>query len=270
MIDYRLAQAEDINSLKELWIETFDEKGTAVDNLFAVIFSMCNSFVATCDNKIVSMVHLINSQVNGVKALYLYAAATNKDFRSQGIMSSLIKFALNETDAEICVTLPASESLYSYYSKLGFEPLKAKSAVLSRKEVVTLAKPYELQEIFVNGFCGIRNRVLKDNFLFWNNKFIDYALSYNELYGAKIIKNNFGYAILFEDDNVCNVLEFICDNRNAPFLLTDILSVTHSEKFNFHLSPNQLFVNGIEKNYGMAMYMSEYKPDNIYLGLTLE
>ena len=270
MIEYKTAVTEDISSLKELWLNVFNDTETAVDLFFERKFTSDIAYIAKDGETLVSMLYLLPSMVNGHKACYLYAAATKKEYRNQGIMEALINFALKSTDYELCVALPATDSLYNFYSKFGFQKLNANSATLCREELTAIAKPYQLQDVYINGYCGIRNRVLKSDFLFWNNEHIDYACKYNEIYGAKVIKNNFGYAVAYEENGVGTVAEFICHDKNAPEMITDILSEFSSKEFRFHLSPNQHFVKSQKKTYGMVKYLSEYKVENIYCGLTLD
>ncbi|MGN1137847.1 MAG: hypothetical protein ACI4RM_00235, partial [Ruminococcus sp.] len=197
-----------------------------------------------------------------------------KSYQGNGIMTNLVDYALNNSNIELCVTLPATDSLYDFYGDLGFSKITQKLASFKRESLAKLAKKYSKDEIVVNNYCGIRNRVLKNNFLFWNNKRINYALDYNRLYGVKIIKNNFGYA-LFEDGEVCNVYEIICDDRNIPYMLDDILSTANADNFTFRLSDSQQFLlthadNVKEDKYGMVRYLTEYKTDNIYANLLLD
>ncbi len=270
MIKYRVATIDDVNSLKELWLGVFSDTPQAVDMFFQRIFPNNFSFVAVDDNTIVAMLHFLNASVNGNKTVYLYGAATRQEYRKQGIMKNLLEYALGKVDVSFCVTLPADNYLYDFYAKLGFINIHCNVATASREDLMLLAKPYEVTEIFVNGYCGVRNRVLKSNFLFWNNNHINYAFDYNQLYGAKVINNNYGYVIFYEDNDICNVIEIICDDRNAPYMFTDILSSTNCKTFNFHLSPSQQFLSSKPQVFGMVKYLTDNKLDDIYLGLTLE
>lgn len=270
MLKLRISEESDINSLKELFKNVFEENDEALDLFFKRIFKPDICYVCYDGDELIAMVYIIPTTINGRKAGYLYAAATKDEFRGAGVMKGLIHYALSITAQEVCVTLPASDSLYDYYRRLGFFELTSNTAELSREEVMKLAKPYEVVELVVTGYCGIRNRVLKNNFLFWNNDFIDYAFDYNALYGAKIIKNNFGYAIAYSEGDVCNVSEFICDDKNAPYMLTELLTEFKSEKFRFHLSPNQKFIASNPERYAMMKSITGYKPETVYLGLALD
>lgn len=270
MIRLRVAQSSDINSLKELFKNTFKENDEALELFFKRIFKPEICYICLDGDELIAMVYIIPTTVNSRKAGYLYAAATKDEFRGAGVMKGLIHYALSITMQELCVTLPASDSLYGYYEKLGFKPLTSNTAELNREEISEISKPYEVSENVVNGYCGIRNRVLKNNFLFWNNNHIDFAFEYNALYGAKIIKNNYGYAIAFDEGDYCYVSEFICDDKNAPYLLTDLLTEFKNEKFKFHLSPNQKFIDSRPEKFAMVKSITGYNPETIYAGLTLD
>ncbi len=270
MIKLRRAEGSDINSLKELFKSVFKENDEALDLFFKRIFMPEICYICTEKDELVSMVYIIPTTVNGRKAGYLYAAATKDEFRGAGLMKGLIHYALSITAQEICITLPAQDSLYDYYGKLGFEELTSNFSELSREEMAALSKPYELCEVVVSSYCGIRNRVLKNNFLFWNNNYIDFALEYNELYGAKVIRNNFGYAVAYDEGDCCYVSEIICDDRNAPYMITDLLSEFKCKKFRFHLSENQRFIKSKPERFAMMKSITGYKPEKVYLGLGLE
>ena len=270
MIKYFKANEKDIPFLKELWYQIFEENQNAIEIFFEKIFTTDICYVAKDNDKVVAMLYLLPTSVDGKKGCYLYGVATIPEYRKIGIAKNLIDFALTDSDAEFCVTLPASESLYNYYEKVGFKVLKTNCAEISRDELTALTKPYVLQDLVVTGYSGIRNRVLKNNFIFWNNQHIDFAFDYYKIYGAKIIKNNFGYAIAYEEDGVCKVIEIICDDKNAPYIFTDLLAEFNCEKFNFHLSPNQKFLKSEQKIFGMIKSLNGEEIFDVHCGLTLD
>lgn len=271
MIEMRYANEDDVNSLKELYLSSFNEKPEAVELFFKRIFNPENCFIAIDKGELIAMVHMLPASLNGKSARYLYAAATKEEFRGMGIMDGLVKAALSIYAPEICVTLPAGDSLYDYYKRFKFKPLEINIAELTRKEVEALSESFDEQELVVENYCGIRNRVLKNNFLFWNNNHINYAFDYNTLYGAEVIKTNFGYAVAYEENGTCEVIEFICMDQNSPLLLSVLLDRFDCENFRFRLSPNQsFFTNTHPEKFAMARYATRYEPEFIYSGLTLE
>lgn len=269
MIELRISKESDITSLKELYKACFEESNEALELFFKRIYKPEICYVVEIEGEIVSMLYFLDTSIGGHKAGYLYAAATEEEYRGMGLMNGLINFAMATVGAEVCVTLPASDDLYGYYQQLGFKPLAINFAEKTRSELEEIAESYDEEELFVNGYCGIRNRVLKENFLFWNNNHINYAFDYNALYGAKIIKTNHGYAIAY-DGEVCEVVEFICADENARFLLSDLLRECKAEKFTFRLSPEQKFIESKPSRFAMIKYKTDFRPENIYTGLTLD
>ena len=271
MIEMRYACTEDVNSLKELYLSSFDEKPEAVEMFFKRIFKPNNCYIACNRDELIAMVHMLPTKINGRSSRYLYAAATKEEFRGTGIMDGLLKAALSVYAPEICVTLPADEGLYEYYKRFSFKTLEINTAEFSRDEAESLSKQYDDQELVVENYCGIRNRTLKNNFLFWNNDHINYAFDYNVLYGAEVLKSNFGYAVAYKENDTCEVSEFICADDNAPFLISMLLDNFDCKKFRIRLSPNQNFFKNIHKEkFAMARYATRYEPEFIYSGLTLE
>ncbi len=243
MIELRVSRESDINSLKELYKSCFEESDEALELFFKRIYKPEICYIVENCGELLSMLYLLDTSVNGRKAGYLYAAATKPEARGGGLMDGLINFAMATSGAELCVTLPASDELYGYYQKLGFKPLTANIARVTRCELERHAVDYNREDVFVNNYCGIRNRVLKNNFLFWNNN---------------------------EDNDVCEVSEIICDRHNAAYMFSDLLNITKADRFIFRLSPNQDYLPGEPERFAMAKYKTNYRPDDIYAGLTLE
>lgn len=274
MIEFNHSRAEDVASLKELWAEAFEEDRRQLQLFFRTMYRCDACFTARDGGRLAAMLYMLPAKVNCRKAGYLYAAATKREYQGQGIMTRLIDYAVNNSDIELCITLPSSASLYGFYEKSGFVTQKQEKTVFSRRSLEQFAEAYEQGATVVENYCGIRSRALKSDFLFWNNNHINFALEYEESYGAKVFRNNFGYA-LCEDAETCSVWEMICDDSNMPYMLYDILSGTAAEKFAFCLSPRQrplplqpLLVQTVD--YSMVKYLSGYKPDYIYSRLLLD
>ncbi len=268
MIEIRAVAESDRENIKNLWKACFSDTDEAVELFLNSYYEF--GFIACEGDELMAMLFLLPAKVNGREARYLYAAAVDEKFRGLGILHGLLQGALASTSAELCVTLPADEGLYDYYRGLGFKPVTSNKATLTRAEAAAIAKPYELTELVVDGYCGIRSRCLKRDFLFFGNAMIDYAFKYNELYGAKVIKSNYGYAIAEERGGVCYVSELISADENAPYLLTDLLSAFESDTFVFHLSPEQKFIKSEPERFAMIKYLTTYKPETVYVGLTLD
>lgn len=80
------------------------------------------------DGKTVSMLFRLPCELNfegkKSKLYYIYAAATDTEYRGRGYMSSLIKEVAKMSDAPLFLK-PATESLQSFYENLGFKKINA-------------------------------------------------------------------------------------------------------------------------------------------------
>ncbi len=69
--------------------------------------------------KIISMLFLVDCEIEGEKGKYVYAVSTDEGYRKQGLASELLKKAKEETKTFLCL-IPANEGLKEYYSERGF------------------------------------------------------------------------------------------------------------------------------------------------------
>lgn len=95
---------ENLFSLCEEYLETYEENGKTVSMLFALPCELL---------------------VNGTKkaARYIYAAATKEEHRRKGYMKLLLE--RKKESGEILFLKPVKDELFSYYGNLGFRKIKA-------------------------------------------------------------------------------------------------------------------------------------------------
>ncbi len=74
------------------------------------------------NGEVVSILFLLPCNIENKNAYYLFAAATKKDYRHNGYMSSLIKSA---TDGITVFLRPVNDNLVPFYEKLGFKLINA-------------------------------------------------------------------------------------------------------------------------------------------------
>lgn len=89
-----------------------------------------NYFLDSCKNKsclgyfendsLVSMLFMIECEYCGCKGEYLYAVCTEENYRGRGHAALLVEEA-KKYMSDFLWLIPANESLFNYYSKLGFE-----------------------------------------------------------------------------------------------------------------------------------------------------
>ena len=153
-IRIEIAGAEDMNEIRRLWKQSFDDKDAYMDYYFSSVATRNRVFVAKAGTKIVSMVHLnpytLAETTAGVTAYkkggYIVGVATAFEFRRQGIMSMLMKHVLAyaaENTYDYIYLMPEKEV---YYKGLGFVPV-VKSGCYDITGLEPEKNDYELCEL---------------------------------------------------------------------------------------------------------------------------
>lgn len=113
--------------LKKLWKEVFLDEDKYLDIFFEKVYHKDYAFKISNNGKIVAMLFMIPYDViihqKNYKALYLYALATQKDYRNRGYMSKLINEANEYADKNnylFSFLIPANEELFGFYNKYGY------------------------------------------------------------------------------------------------------------------------------------------------------
>ncbi len=126
----RFATDKDIPILKKMWNEIFGDEYQYIDMFFDKVFAKENTLVYE-RNGVAAMLYMVeylyknNGKIH--KGVYLYALATRKEYRGQGIMSLMIEYATNickSRDYDFMFLIPAKDSLIKYYENKGFELFK--------------------------------------------------------------------------------------------------------------------------------------------------
>ena len=74
--------------------------------------------------RVVSMLHIVEMQTSLGRTGYLYAIATDADYRGRGYSSQLIEEAfrlMRQRRYDVAMLIPATNQLKEFYSKFGFE-----------------------------------------------------------------------------------------------------------------------------------------------------
>ncbi len=128
-----IKSVNDKSAIKSLWKNTFGD--TEEEILFFLNNADYSCLGYTENGVLVSMLFLVSCSLNGEKAEYIYAACTDKNYRSKGIMTELVEHCKKEFSL-LCL-IPAEDSLINYYYERGFTgelPLDAVS-FNERKEI---------------------------------------------------------------------------------------------------------------------------------------
>ena len=262
---FRACIDRDLPALKAIWLSCFDELEEAADLFFQQNRSTCHAYACEEDGRLVCALYLIDGTLGGVKAHYLCGAATLPAYRDRGFMGELIAYALKdakERGDRFSLLYPASESLYGYYARFGYQPSCAiKSAVFhtdtNRKVCEGLPDLQELQEAYSD-----------NETLMWDSSFIRFAADYYGFYGAKTVQSTNVFAFFQPEGDFAEVYYAIfrdIEELKALFRLEGVKSFRLSAS-----ADNPLFEGEITKPSGMILPLCGEQPrENVYIGITL-
>lgn len=243
-MNFRLARIEDKPELFALWQEAFGDDFDTIEKFWSTVTALQKTLVCERENRIVSVIYLINADIviNGksYSAYYVYAVATKKEYRHRGIMTELLKYAENiskQRNIDFLFLRPASEHLYDYYAKCGFETkfFQGEKTVFSEK----LSLP---EYGFVN----------------WNAGTVELDASYNNTF-----KNQNGYLAYSKNKNEIDVEHYCSPNILA--LLSDFKNKFPLYKILFNAP-----VGDIKTAMLKPVCFGGEIPKNLYLGISLE
>ena len=181
---FRIANPADVPGIAALWQEAFGDSRDAVEQFFES-FPDCRSFVAECDGVIVSMVHALPQMLSpDTPAAYIYAVATAKERRGQGLCRQLMTFAeedLREKGFSLCVLTPGEPSLFRFYESLGYETAFYRSR-----------NPFPGgEEISLEAYAALREKFLTAPHVVYDENTLRYAQS---VYGLRFYRTETGIA----------------------------------------------------------------------------
>ncbi len=239
-IEFRPPRPEELPQLRSLFLEAFGEPEFAAD-FFRLGFSPQRCLVAA-DGEVLGMLHWFDCALGEKRLAYLYAIAVRTDSRGKGIGSKLIRFStayLQNYDGILLV--PAGESLFSYYKKLGFSPCSTIS-----EDRVEAGRPVPLCQISTGELAVLRKNYLPPYGIRQEGPMMDLLGSFAKCYASPN-----ALAIVSGGD----VLEFLGDPQELPGILAAL-----------GLGAATVRMPGTGRSLAMGIGLEE----NLYFGLPLD
>lgn len=114
----RFAKEEDRQQILRLWHTVFGDDQGGIKNYLDKYLDCVLLYIT--EGKIIGMLSLLPLKYNGMDGKYVYAVATDPSFRGRGVASKLIRYCSDEI---FLLLVPAEKSLFTYYQRLGFNPI---------------------------------------------------------------------------------------------------------------------------------------------------
>jgi len=271
--------------LKNIWAQSFiDDTKEQIDLFFDEKFKCESTVVYEENNEIVSVIYMLECEIIQEnlpqKAICIYAAATKKGHEKKGYMSALLEYvkqyaAKNYISA--IILHPGSESLRKYYEKRGYNSLYSVNYLkMTREQAKTLAQNGKTEKFSVEKLLNIRNSTLSnDGSILWNERSIEYAVSFYSTMNGTVFCTNQSYALYYEDYKRVFIEEFFGTKEDFCVLLSELLSKYSSNAFEFTFANSiELGLNTKSKGSAMILFSNSLKAPlkiskNAFAGLNL-
>ena len=155
---------EDLSvQLRSLWKVSFGDDDVFLDHFFSTGFSKdrCRCIVNE-EGKLLSALYWFDCEYEGETFAYLYALATDPEFRHKGILKYLLAdtyTVLKERGYAGALLVPADEELRKMYASMGFFDCTAANTLISASQPVTvLTHAIDREE-----FAKLRKKYLPKN-----------------------------------------------------------------------------------------------------------
>lgn len=203
----------DISRLKELFAQAFGDEGDFIDIFFDTAFSQSHARAVYIDEKIASMLYWFDCEYSGGKLAYIYAVATDKAYRGQGLCQMLMENThkhLKELGYIGAILVPSEPSLFGFYQRLGYKDC----SFIGESEAKSATQGCHFTKIDKQEYALLRKEYLPKNSVIQEGKnlefldklatFIkgdDFILSYS-IYDGKL----HAYELLGKCDKAPNIL----------------------------------------------------------------
>ncbi|MCM1364036.1 MAG: GNAT family N-acetyltransferase [Faecalibacterium sp.] len=261
-----------IEQLTKLWHDVFDDDEEYIKLFFDTVYKNSKTFAHFDGEKIVSVFYLLDCKIRyescEYKGFYLYAAATDPDYRKRGLMSDLIEQAkqyCRDSNVSFISLVPGNEPLYAYYSKLGFQ-------TAMYKNIVCINEKSNKQNIFVEAdvddYLKIRNTYNGNCFL-WNKDELSYVFDCFDYCGIHAYRDK--KCCVVADKKNHRVNELICDKLCLSETVEKLSGFFCGKEFTIETPYNI----GERIKFGMicpidAKLNREWSADDIYMNFALD
>ena len=170
-----------IADLRHLWQEAFGDSEETLDNFFATGFSPDRFRCIYEAGRPVSALYWFDCTLDGHKLAYLYAVATLKSHRGQGLARQLMLEAheiLKSSGYAGAILVPGEKELFSYYEKLGY---RATTKTEEFSAAATTSTVY-IYEISPAEYAAWRGSYLPEDGVWQQGETLSYLATYARFY----------------------------------------------------------------------------------------
>ena len=229
MTEFLWAGEDRLSDIVALWQQGFPADSEAdIRDFWYALKGEARCLLLEEDDEARSMAFVIPAKMNGRIVWYVYAAATARQWRGRGYFTALLEELVSRAVAQNVSGLflrPASQSLFTYYARLGFVPLFYHEEVECEAEKLYTTNGEMQWKRITDGIAAERYRrlaLLGVSSVAWTETVTAYAVSLLEDGGVLVSEK--GMAMYRRDGNGVEITELLCAEEETNDVLHSLSS----------------------------------------------
>lgn len=238
--------------LRKLWQEAFGDSDEVLDKFAATGFSPDRFHAIYEENVPVSALYWFDCELDGQELAYIYAVATLKSHRGQGLAQRLMAetHEILKSRGYAGAVLVPEEGLFPFYEKIGYKAVTK----IDRFICQAAGEPVELRQIGTDEYASLRRSYLPTGGVVQEGAALQWLHTYGKFYAGA----DFVFSAAFDGNNL-PVQEFLGNTARAEGILTTLSMA------------NGIFrTPGTGQDFAMFFPFTEDCPVPGYFGLALD
>lgn len=197
-------------ALRSLWHEAFGDTDEFLNTFFTTAFSANRCRCVTANDDVAAALYWFDCTHDDRRIAYIYAVATAKAYRGQGICHKLMDNThqhLTGLGYEGAILVPGSKELFRLYEGMGYQTCSH----IREFSCTAAAEDIQLRPIDTAEFAERRKKLLPKGGVLQENENLDFLQAQAKFYAG----TDFLLAAREEEDSVCGV-ELLGDETAAP------------------------------------------------------
>lgn len=220
-----MPRQEQRSALRALWKQAFGDPDAFLDGFFATGFSQARCRCLSWNDRVAAALYWFDCRWRDKKLAYIYAVATDEDFRGKGFCRSLMEDThrhLQKEGYHGAILVPGSRELFGLYEKLGYRGC----CPMTRQEVIAGAMPVQVRSIPCREYEEKRRQRLPEGGVLQEGPSLQYLATFAGFYeGADCLLcgSADGDAFLFQEflgdsDALAGILAALGMTRGSVYL----------------------------------------------------
>lgn len=168
---------------RRLWKQAFGDTDAFLDVFEQTAYAESRSHTLTADGHLAAALYWFDCTIEGQKAAYIYAVATDAAVRGQGFCRRLMEETharLREQGYASALLVPGEPALVEMYAKMGY-----RVATTAAKRTVTAGQPLSLHPVDTETYATVRRRLLPKGGVVQEGESLQLLSAYHTLYAGK-------------------------------------------------------------------------------------